>query len=126
MSKELLGSELYYRDLCESYYSLSDKASTMKKLSLKLDTFQELFFKLKKDEEMLLQLQDDINAIGQETLLPYFRYKLKDLVRFTTRLYYTHTDKPIEKNFLAECYSIKEYLDKKIMALKMKQSVMEF
>ena len=41
MSKELLGSELYYRDLCEAYYGLSDKASSMKKLSLKLDTFKE-------------------------------------------------------------------------------------
>ena len=126
MSKELLGSELYYRDLCEAYYGLSDKASTMKKLSLKLDTFKELFFKLKEDEQMILQLQDDINNIGQDTLMPYFRYEVKDLVRFTTRLYYTHTDRAIEKNFLAECKRVKEYLDRKIMALKMGQSCMEF
>ncbi|WP_418187310.1 hypothetical protein ACNSOP_09120 [Aliarcobacter lanthieri] len=126
MSKELLGTELYYRDLCESYYGLSDKASTMKKLSLKLNTFRELFNKLKEDEKMILQLQDDINILGQDVLMPCFRYKLKDLVRFTTRLYYTHTDKPIEKNFLAECYLIKEYLDRKIRALNMRQSVMEF
>ena len=126
MSKELLGSELYYRDLCEAYYGLSDKASSMKKLSLELDTFKELFLKLKEDEQMILQLQDDINNIGQDTLMPYFRYEVKDLVRFTTRLYYTHTDRAIEKNFLAECKRVKEYLDRKIMALKMRQINMEF
>lgn len=126
MSKELLGSELYYRDLCEAYYGLSDKASSMKKLSLKLDTFKELFFKLKEDEKMILQLQEDINNIGQDTLMPYFRYKVKDLVRFTARLYYTHTDRAIEKNFLAECKRVKEFLDRKIRALNMKQSCMEF
>ena len=126
MSKELLGSELYYRDLIEAYYGLSDKASSMKKLSLKLDTFKELFFKLKEDEQMILQLQEDIISIEQDALMPYFRYNLKDLVRFTTRLYYTSTDKAIEKNFLAECKRVKEYLDRKIMALKMGQSCMEF
>ena len=126
MSKELLGSELYYRDLCEAYYGLSDKASTMKKLSLKLDTFKELFFKLKEDEQMILQLQEDIISIEQDVLMPYFRYNLKDLVRFTTRLYYTSTDRAIEKNFLAECKRVKEFLDRKIRALTMKQSCIEF
>ena len=126
MSKELLGSELYYRDLCEAYYGLSDKASSMKKLSLKLDTFKELFFKLKEDEQMILQLQEDIISIEQDALMPYFRYNLKDLVRFTTRLYYTSTDRAIEKNFLAECKRVKEYLDRKIRALNMRQSYVEF
>ena len=126
MSKELLGSELYYRDLIEAYYGLSDKASSMKKLSLKLDTFKELFFKLKEDEQMILQLQEDIISIEQDALMPYFRYNLKDLVRFTTRLYYTSTDRAIEKNFLAECKKVKEYLDRKITALKRGQSYMEF
>lgn len=125
MSKELLGSELYYRDLCEAYYSLSDKASTMKKLSLKLNTFKELFFKLKEDEQMILQLQDDIISKGENELMLYFKNE-KEVSRFTTRLYYTRTDRAIEKNFLAECKKVKEFLDRKIRALNMKQSCMEF
>lgn len=126
MSKELLGSELYYRDLCEAYYGLSDKASTMKKLSLKLDTFKELFFKLKEDEQMILQLQDDIINIEQNALMPFFEYNEKALNRFTTRLYYTSTDRAIEKNFLSECKRVKEFLDRRIRALKMRQINIEF